>query len=62
LPLVPPTQPVFRSHAVALCCCNLSASIVAYLTGCHTKKGSPSAAGRGGGGWQVEWRWARGSE
>jgi len=22
-------------------CCNLSASIVAYLTGCHTKKGSP---------------------
>mmetsp|Transcript_57142 Transcript_57142/g.156923 ORF Transcript_57142/g.156923 Transcript_57142/m.156923 type:complete len:215 (-) Transcript_57142:898-1542(-) len=41
LPLAPPTHPVLSSHAVAWCCSSLAASIVAYLTGCHTRNGSP---------------------
>ena len=40
-PPAPPSQPVLRSHAVAECSVSFSASIVAYLAGCHTRKGSP---------------------
>ena len=40
-PPAPPSQPVLRSQAVAECSVSFSASIVAYLAGCHTRKGSP---------------------
>jgi hypothetical protein len=43
-PYAPPFHPVLMSHALASCAFIFSASMVAYLTGCHTKKGAPKHA------------------
>src|SRR5690625_7498715 len=47
-PYPPPLQPVLTSHALTLFSRIFSASISAYLVGCHTRNGAPKHAEKTG--------------